>query len=387
MDSCCSWVLFQADLPEVRKRYNLLLKEIIGLIKRELGANLVSVYLLGSPGRGHATLFKKGDTWEIANDFDLAIVLRRRIERMQLLKLMMSCTNIVNPSSKYVRGTFSEVDFHVDIMQFVQSELEALSPTLFNADFAYGGLLLEGLEVRSVIRFDLFQIPLFEAYLLLYNRLCSMIESVRAGQYSATKGDKSPDWNTTLYFAKKGLIDSGSAILIAMGQYSPNYMERIERLRAISQEFANRYEYWIGKGGLIDPSALTGVDLLFVWREGYEALKFARNQIRLPDLNGSNGRLSWRVVQQWWVAMIRAEYSFRQLAFGNQFVKVLKGTGRIIFSIPKFWRRLRIYAEAESLAQKWYIILNKGFWSDFDMSRWYAQTQTIIDRWKRLHWE
>lgn len=384
-ESSKTWPLFQADLPQVRVRYTLLLQDIIDLLRQELGEDLVSVYLLGSPGRGCATLFKANDTWEIANDLDLAVVLKQRVGAASWLKLAEACTHLVNPSSVYVRNAFSELDFHVDLFQFAQKELDALSPTLFAADFAYGGLLLNGREARSVVRFDLASIPILEAYLLLYNRLCSMIETVQADYFTIGCGPKSTGWNTTFYFAKKGIVDSGAAVLIARGDYSPDYMERARRLRSLSSERADRYEWWIREGALIEPAALTGQALTAAWREGYDSWQFARAQIGLPSLRESNGQVSWQAVRRWWIAAIQSEYSLRRWGRGNRLAKVLKGTARLCYSVPSFWQRLETYASAEQLADEWHTMLDEDIPTGPELTGWYARRRVTIHRWKRFN--
>lgn len=379
LDGC---VLFQSDFPNVRERYLALLRQLVDLLRKRLGENLVSVYLLGSPGRGHATLFRRNGAWELAHDLDLQVVVRQALQPPALDALADACTRAVNPAHRWVKDAYSEVDFRVDVSQVPLGTLGFVGPTMHAADFAYGGLLLHGPEVRHAIRFGLGDIPLIEACLLLYNRLCSMIETVEVEYFEAGTGPKSPAWDITLYFAKKGIIDGGAAVLIGHGTYTPDYCERANRLQLVGPLQAERYRWWVREGALVEPEALDGQALVATWREGYEALRFAREQLRLPDLSRPDGSLSPRGALHWWRVWYRGEHHLRRWGSGRQPVRWLKGLARQGLLAPTFLDRLRAYASAEWLVQRWSLELASAC-PNSDLAPWYERRRATVSLWKR----
>lgn len=377
--------LFQPNLPEVRQNYTTLLERLVSLLRAQLSSNLTSVYLLGSPGRGYATLVKQNGHWQIANDLDLAVVLHQCIGKDRLLDLMQKGTSLANPDSEYVRDTFSMPDFHVDITQFAEAELPGLPPTLFAADFAYGGCLLDGPECRQAVRFGLESIPLLEAYLLLYNRLCSMIETVEAEQFLAQRGVKSQAWTNTLYFAKKMLLDAGSAVLIARSSYSPDFRTRVRRLSESHPEMAGRYSDWIDRWAVIDPEMLDGETLRTVWADAYEAFLTAREEIGLMPLDTPMGSLSWRTVARWHVATIAAEWSHSRCSRRRHVWRPAGAAVHLARALKPLHGRLQAYRSAERLASQWL----GSLWMSprgSDSSRWLEQRRSTIRTWKTGNW-
>ncbi len=178
--------------------------------------NPISIVLFGGFGHGEGAFKIEKNQIIPLNDYDMYVVIRRKISDEVLERVGAECSKAINRGGlEFVEHTDKKYDknkfFHVDIRCITYRELLKMLPTQRTADLKTSKVIY-GADMLKKISFV--KIPVSDAIRLLFKKFDHFLlaeENTR---------------EIRQIYAVKGFTDSCSALLIFYNRYKPTYSER-----------------------------------------------------------------------------------------------------------------------------------------------------------------
>jgi len=147
------------------------MKIIVNEILREL--NPIAIYLVGSFGRNEGSLYKQDHHIKPLRDYDILIVVDRRVRRKILDRVSLRIhekLNLVPPARRDVEFK----GFMVSLTQFTLSDLQRQN-LLKLYELKHASKLLHGIDVRKYIRVDISNISKYNGILILLGKVIGLL--------------------------------------------------------------------------------------------------------------------------------------------------------------------------------------------------------------------
>ena len=222
-------------------KQNEILSSHIKIILEELKAyKKDAVILCGGYGRGEGGWFIEDGTFKPYNDYDLLLVLEKKIpnNEIQILRKRLA-TKI---GIKWV-----------DITQKTPQELKRLRLSIYNYDLKYASKVIDGdySILKLIPNFDASKLPLKEGEILFFTRLWALLGCLNEkGFQIECREEEARLFRSQMAKAILAVVD---VLLLQKGAYHPSYRERIQRLISLypkNIEF-NELSKWALKEKLI----------------------------------------------------------------------------------------------------------------------------------------
>lgn len=217
----------QEETPEFVALLDEWLARLALLFRERLGPDYVATVLMGGYGRGWGSMMPTEGGYLPVNDFDVALVTRRRLSTADVLGLQEEGTRLLLPDSDYSMTSFSQISFHVDVMNFTEKDLPVLTPSQYHYDFVHGSRVVDGRDVLAecapLVPGDL---GVDDALTLILNHVINLYEPLAAGPPGSNETTRPLFFTST-----KSAIAAGAAVTIVTGGYSSYPDERLEVLR------------------------------------------------------------------------------------------------------------------------------------------------------------
>jgi len=203
-------------LSEIKQ--NEMLSSHIKIILEELKAyQKDAVILCGGYGRGEGGWFIEDGIFKPYNDYDLLLVLEKKIpnNELQLLRKELA----------------TKIDIRwVDIAQKTPRELKKLRLSIYNYDLKYASKVIDGdySILKLIPNFDASKLPLKEGEILFFTRLWTLLGCLNEkGFQIQCNEEESRFFRNQMAKAILAVVD---VLLLQKGAYHPSYRERIQRL-------------------------------------------------------------------------------------------------------------------------------------------------------------
>ena len=225
-------------------KQNEILNSHIKIILEELKAyRKDAVILCGGYGRGEGGWFIEDGTFKPYNDYDLLLVLEKKIpnNELQLLRKRLA-TKI---GIKWV-----------DVAQKTPQELKRLRLSIYNYDLKYASKVIDGdySILKLIPNFDVSKLPLKEGKILFFTRLWTLLGCLNEKGFQIECSEE----EARLFRSQmaKAILAVVDVLLLQKGAYHPSYRERIQRLISLypkNIEF-NELSKWALKEKLVPSS-------------------------------------------------------------------------------------------------------------------------------------
>ena len=222
-------------------RQKEILKSHIKIILEELSKyEKDAVILCGGYGRGEGGWFIENGTFKPYNDYDLLLVLEKKIpnNKIQILRKRLA-TKI---GIKWV-----------DITQKTPQELKRLRLSIYNYDLKYASKVIDGdySILKLIPNFDASKLPLKEGEILFFTRLWTLLGCLNEKGFQIECSEE----EARLFRSQmaKAILAVVDVLLLQKGAYHSSYRERIQRLISLypkNIEF-NELSKWALKEKLI----------------------------------------------------------------------------------------------------------------------------------------
>lgn len=199
-------------------KQNEILSSHIKIILEELKVYRKDVAILcGGYGRGEGGWFIEDGTFKPYNDYDLLLVLEKKIPNHEVQILRKRLATKIG-----IRW--------VDIAQKTPQELKRLRLSIYNYDLKYASKVVDGdYSILKIIpNFDASKLPLKEGEILFFTRLWTLLGCLneKGFQIQCNK-EEARFFRSQMAKAILAVVD---VLLLQKGAYHPSYRERIQRL-------------------------------------------------------------------------------------------------------------------------------------------------------------
>jgi len=197
----------------VQGHLNVIMDEI-----RRTAPDAQAIVLSGGFGRGEGSVWRNGGKPRPLNDYDLLVACDESL-RLDL------------KSAGSQLATRVGVDY-VDIGPLSPAWFAKLNLTMFTFDLKYGSRTIWGNEslLESIPQFAPAEIPLWEGYQLLLNRMAGLLIGLRPHMLGPGPWPDT-DFRFLVRQMTKAAIAIGDFHLLCLGDYSSSYRQRLARLQ------------------------------------------------------------------------------------------------------------------------------------------------------------
>lgn len=201
---------------------------IVEAIRRELPC-VSAVVLVGGFGRGEGSVLVENGRILPVNDYDLVLATSLPCDQSHLINLATRLAQQIG-----IR--------HIDLIPIPITDFGSLPPSQFNYDMKYGGRVLWGEDVLSMMPpIAPATIPLSDGGRLLINRAVCLLEGFPDSRSMGDVTSRFFSFNQTA----KVVLACGEALLVQAGRYTHSYARRnvvVHELFADRTEFCSLHE-------------------------------------------------------------------------------------------------------------------------------------------------
>jgi hypothetical protein len=234
--------------PDADSVVNEVLDLIVGRVLALMGEHIQAIVLVGGYGRGEGGVYKDGKDYELVNDLDIAVFVKRRYHyiKRKYGELLNKCAEELQPKAKGVK--------QIDI-EITNSWNYRLVPNLVNYyEIKNGHKVLFGEIALSRIMPPLKaeELPVFDGTIYFYSRGSGLL---LPGIYFLSNrfAERKVRENFQIEI-QKACIAMGDALLLKAKKYHYSYKERLVRFKDIEK-----------CKGIIPNSLLQKISPLYDW--------------------------------------------------------------------------------------------------------------------------
>lgn len=201
--------------------------EIIERITYEILSHLnpQSIILIGSFGRGEATVMGNGEEVKFLSDCEIVLILRGYILRGTFEKVKRLSRDISQKTGLEV--AFSGV--MLSIYSLFPPLFRTLKPTIGIYDLKYGSRLIYGKNyLEKIPDFKAKDIPLWEGIRLLFNRMSAALKHFPKNNSPTIE---------SIFQTYKVVLACQDALLLSTGNYHPSYAIRNQMLQKLFPKY------------------------------------------------------------------------------------------------------------------------------------------------------
>jgi hypothetical protein len=203
----------EESILKLNKDLEVIVKELLQVF----GDNMISAILYGSYGRNEGAFFYKERQLFTYNDYDLMIVIKKKVDYSILKKIRIKLESILQIK-------------WIDLSQITSKKLKKLKPTIFNYDLKYGSKVILGDPNMLDLIPKLLpkQITLRDAEVLFFTRLYTFLGSLgENGFKDGVKGEQARFFRNQMAKAVLAIVDT---LLIQKESYDSSYKKRVRLL-------------------------------------------------------------------------------------------------------------------------------------------------------------
>ncbi len=194
----------------------------------------ISIYLIGSFGRGEGALNLLSDPIRPFRDYDILVIVERKVRNETIRRVTLDVhrrLGLPNPFSK--RFVFK--DFVVWITQARPRDLNAL-PLLKYFELKEASKLLWGKDIRESIKTDFQRVSLYNGVLILFSKMEGLLGLLDLNRLK--ESDNIDGVVDLAYECYKTYVEFGTCLNILAGTYLPSFAERCAK---ISEDFGSSF--------------------------------------------------------------------------------------------------------------------------------------------------
>ncbi|MEM4016953.1 MAG: hypothetical protein QW604_03990 [Fervidicoccaceae archaeon] len=159
---------FEKFKPIMQKYINITVETIL----KYLRDFCISIYLIGSFGRGEGALYCENDVVQPVRDFDVLIITTKHIDRY-IIRLL---TNEIHEKLGLTSPTKAMLeDFSIWITYSTISELLKTPPLLKYYELRTASKHLYGIDIRKLINIELMDLSLYNGILILFTKVNGLL--------------------------------------------------------------------------------------------------------------------------------------------------------------------------------------------------------------------
>ena len=244
---------------------------IVNAITRKI--NPVSIYLIGSFGRGEGAVILHNGKIIPLRDYDILVISLKPVAHQTLYNIKKEIEKEIDiPIIRF--SNFDSSPFEVWITQLTVQEMQSL-PILKIMDVKYSARLLWGKDLRGIIEVEPNEISIYNVFMVLSGFLTGIIYDLDLWILKS-HGFSWKRFNL-IYQCLKINIEIPTVFLLLKGFYAPSFGERVNL-------FSEIYESQFDLISSVKPDLAKRVRAAFEARKTLTEGKFDKDGTSLPDL-------------------------------------------------------------------------------------------------------
>jgi len=185
----------------------------------------ISIYLIGSFGRGEGSFYLSGGAVTPLRDYDVLIVINKRVKGDVIKKIRRNIharLGLPDPFSK----EFKFKGFTVWVTQVTLKDINAL-PLLKFYELKRASKLLWGKDIRSSIHLSFEDISAYNGVLILFSKIEGLLGLLDINMLKRNKNAKAID---LVYECVKTYAEFGTCLSLLIKMYEPSFLGRCSKL-------------------------------------------------------------------------------------------------------------------------------------------------------------
>lgn len=220
--------------PEADRKIEEDLKDIVNILKRSTDG-IYSILLVGALGKGEGLADSDNNLY---SDYDVFVITKHSLSSKIKANTIARIREVIG---KYYKDYKKELK--IDVRYFELSRLKKVLPILRFFDMKYASTVIYGKDAKRMIPgFVASQLPLYEGFRLLLNRLCFIAE-----WFSIEKISKWDDQKAIYAEISKNYMVCCYALCMMHRQYRPQLKEALPVAMRILNESSLSSSKYLGK--------------------------------------------------------------------------------------------------------------------------------------------